>query len=38
MKQRGCINRITTSNNRKKSIMSFAFPLFLLNIDFIKEH
>ena len=36
MKKRRCINRITTSNNRKKSIMSFAFSLF--NIYFVKEH
>ena len=35
MNKRRCINRIITSNNRKKSIMNFAFSLF--NIDFIKN-
>lgn len=33
-----CINKIAFVHNRKKSIMGFAFSLFLLNIDFIKEH
>lgn len=33
-----CVKKIAIEHNRKKSIMSFAFSLFLLNIDFIKEH
>lgn len=33
-----CVNKIVFKHNRKKSIMDFAFSLFLLNIDFIKGH
>ena len=35
MKKRKCINRISSCNNRKKSIIDFAFSLFSFNIDFL---
>lgn len=36
MKKNKCINKIITSNNRKKSIIIDAFS-FLFNINYIKN-